>query len=347
MSESSTTLDQILAAMQQLQLENADLRNSLQALQQLQHENVDLRSSLEELQGTVLAPAHPGDLYALEPNVSLPDKFDGTRSRLRGFINQIRLIIRLQPRRYSEGFQQVGLIGTLLTGQAQAWFAPLVETSSPLLTNFQAFLTEFEATFGETDKRRTALNKLYALQQGNRAASVYASEFRQISCDVEWDGQALLDQFRRGLRGEIKHLLLNFPEPTSLNEAITQAVRCDNRLFEFRQEERPNRFNSTWSSITPSQPATRSIAMPPTLSSPSASTPMVDSSSPMEIDRIRYKPLTNAQRQHRRANNLCLYCGSPDHMLRSCTKKGPRQTPHRVDGVEIFNQSENNNVQLQ
>jgi hypothetical protein len=62
------------------------------------------------------------------------------------------LIIRLQPRNYFDGFRQVRLIGTLLTGQAQAWFAPLVETSSPLLTNLKAFLAKFEATFGETDK---------------------------------------------------------------------------------------------------------------------------------------------------------------------------------------------------
>ena len=113
-----------------------------------------------------------------EPNVSLLDKFDGTRSRLRGFINQIRLIIHLQPRCYSDDFRRVRLIGTLLTGQAQAWFVPLVETSSPLLTDFQAFLTEFEATFRETDKRRAALNKLYVLQQGECATSIYASEFR-------------------------------------------------------------------------------------------------------------------------------------------------------------------------
>ena len=319
MSESSSNLDQILAA-----------------LQQLQHENANLRNSVQELQAARTVIPHPiMDPSATEPNVSLPDKFDGTRSRLRGFINQIRLIIRLQPRRYSDEFRQVGLIGTLLTGQAQAWFAPLVETSSPLLTDFQAFLTEFEETFGETDKRRAALNKLYALQQGERAASTYASEFRQLACDVEWDGQALLDQFRRGLRGEIKNLLLNFHEPTSLNEAISQAVRCDNRLFEFRQEERPHRIHPPWT------------APPPMSSSTSSSTPAKDSSSPMEIDRIRHRPLTNVQRQHRRANNLCLYCGSPDHLIHSCPKKGPRRIPHRVDGVDVLCQPENSNVQLQ
>ena len=129
-------------------------------------------------------------------------------------------------------------MGTLLSGLAQVWFAPLVETSSPLLEDFPAFLAELEATFGEMDRRRTSLNKIYALEQGSRATSVYASEFRQLACDVNWDDQALADHFRHGLRRNVKNLLLNFLEPTSLSQAISQAVHCDNRLFEFREEER-------------------------------------------------------------------------------------------------------------
>ena len=79
MLESSINLDQILAALQQLQLENANLRNSV-----------------KELQAATIVIPHPNvDHYAVEPNVSLPDKFDGYRSRLRGFINQILLIICL------------------------------------------------------------------------------------------------------------------------------------------------------------------------------------------------------------------------------------------------------------
>ena len=122
-----------------------------------------------------------------------------SRAHLRGFINQIRLIIRLQPQRYASDFSRVGLVGTLLSGPAQTWFALLMETSSPLLDNFLAFLAflaELEATFGETDRWRTGLTKLYSLQQGSRPASFYASEFRQIACDVSWDDQDLCDQFR-------------------------------------------------------------------------------------------------------------------------------------------------------
>ena len=42
-----------------------------------------------------------------------------------------------------------------------------------------------------------------------------------------------MDQFRQGLRNDVKDLLLTFhDDPKALLEAISRAVRCDNRLFE-------------------------------------------------------------------------------------------------------------------
>ena len=35
-----------------------------------------------------------------EPSIALPEKFDGTRSKFRGFINQVQLAIELQPQSY-------------------------------------------------------------------------------------------------------------------------------------------------------------------------------------------------------------------------------------------------------
>ena len=53
-----------------------------------------------------------------EPRVSLPDKFDGTRAKFCGFVNQIRLVIVQQHKRYPTEESRVGLVGTLLTEQA-------------------------------------------------------------------------------------------------------------------------------------------------------------------------------------------------------------------------------------
>nr|PNR52172.1 hypothetical protein PHYPA_008546 [Physcomitrium patens] len=113
-----------------------------------------------------------------EPRVSLPDKFDGTRSKFRGFINQIKLIIVLQPKRYPTEESRVGLVGTLLTGQALSWFAPLFEKRSSILNNFETFLEAFAEAFGEYDKVRWTTTKIWSLLQGMRSTSVYASDFR-------------------------------------------------------------------------------------------------------------------------------------------------------------------------
>ena len=161
MSDLTERLNQLMEAMHQLQLENDNLRELLRKLQvgtpmELKEKNNSPPTStnvppVELGPSSTLSstPLHP--TTSMEPKFSLPDKIDGTRKHFQGFINQIKLIIQLQAQRYADDFHQVGLMGTLLFGAAQAWFAPLVETSSPLLQNFPAFLAEFEATFGDTE----------------------------------------------------------------------------------------------------------------------------------------------------------------------------------------------------
>ena len=46
---------------------------------------------------------------------------------------------------------------------------------------------------------------------------------------------------------------------------------------------------------------------------------------PMEIDTTRrHGPLSEEEKQRRRANHLCLYCGGPGHIVVNC--------PHRPSG---------------
>ena len=111
MSNHSASLPQILAALEQLQAENATLRQSL----------LELQSATSLVTPTTtLDPPPPYQEPNYEPTVSLPDKFNGTCSRLRGFLNQIRLIIRLPPRRYATGSHQVSFLGSLSTGPVEA-----------------------------------------------------------------------------------------------------------------------------------------------------------------------------------------------------------------------------------
>jgi hypothetical protein len=65
----------------------------------------------------------------------------------------MHLIIPLHPHQYPTSLAQVRFISILLSSMAIAWFAPLLEHQSLLFNNFEAFFEEFNATFGDLDKK--------------------------------------------------------------------------------------------------------------------------------------------------------------------------------------------------
>jgi hypothetical protein len=176
-----------------------------------------------------------------------------------------------------------------------------METSSPFLQDFDAFMAKFEAVFRDSDKAMTSANKLRWFQQGTRSAIVYTSEFRQLACDVNWGEAALIDQFRYGLRDDVQDLLLTLANPSSFSEAITQAIRCNNCLFERHQEKKVTSNTQLWNSrptTLPLVPQTTTVARP-----------------------ASFRPCPDANRRNQvqtfnrgRKTNMCLYCGNPGHI---------------------------------
>ena len=318
-------LERLTTKFMALEQENQRLLGDLQQVnveKAQQHE--ELTQRVHQLEATLITlrqQALQAPNSTKEPKISLPSKFDGTRSQFRGFLNQVRLVFQMHPTRYPTDSARVGLVETLLTGTTLAWFAPLLEKKCPILDNFDEFVKEFQACFGDTDSMRTTINKIRRLRQGDRPASAYAADFRLLACDIPWDEEALMDQFRQGLRNDVKDLLLTFHEdPKSLTEAISRAVRCDNRLFERRSERqqwsRP-RSEQTYASVT-SLPTSKTMQVP-------ISTP-ISGPTPMEIDSTRRRgPLTETEKQRRRANRLCLYCGGLGHIAINCPHRPRRQ----------------------
>jgi hypothetical protein len=83
----------------------------------------------------------------------------------------------------------------LFTGQAFSWFAPMFEKRAHVLNNFEAFLAAFAEAFEDHDKAYSATNKIRVLRQGACLASVYASDFILLACDINWDKEALMSQY--------------------------------------------------------------------------------------------------------------------------------------------------------
>jgi hypothetical protein len=103
----------------------------------------------------------------------------------------------------------------------------------------------------------------------------------------------------------VKDLLITMPKVETLQEFITQAITCDNRLFERRQEKRFGWGNSNHSMVSTSSAAEKNASGP----------------EPMQIDAARYKPLSQGENDRRRREGYCFYCGSSKHKLPECPIK--------------------------
>ena len=70
-------------------------------------------------------------------------------------------------------------------------------------------------------------------------------------------------------------------------------------------------------------------------------TPM-DSPTPMEIDMTRRRgPLSDEEKQRRRANHLCLFCGGPGHIAIHC----PHRPRHQVNPIFYDSKNESSVVE--
>jgi len=144
-----------------------------------------------ELQAQFTTPQPTNSIPVREPRARLPDPFDGSTSTLRGFINQILLVIQQQPATYATETSRVLLLGSLLTGLAREWFNPYFEAQDPLIfNNFQQFLYIVRQRFDDPNRGNSAADTLSSLKQGRRPVAAYASQVQQLVVDAGWDERA-------------------------------------------------------------------------------------------------------------------------------------------------------------
>ena len=102
-------------------------------------------------------------------------------------------------------------------------------------------------------------------------------------------------------------------------------------MFERRSERQQTstrlRFEQTYALILASPPlGPMQVPNPNSFNGPT----------PMEIDAAHHRgPLSEAEKQRRRANRLCLYCGGPGHIAIHCPHRPKRQL-NQVSAIENF-----------
>ncbi len=163
-----------------------------------------------------------------------------------------------------------------------------------------SFFGTFQAVFEHSKGGKGAEDLLLELAQGRTSAAEYALEFRTLAAQTNWTDNSLKVIFRRGLSHDLQTELACRDEGKDFNQFVHLAIQIDNLM----RSRRPGSRSAT---------SSRNLPLPRYYSHMTA-----DSSEPMQINATR---LTEEEKERRRSQRLCLYCGEAGHFRQNC--------PHR------------------
>jgi hypothetical protein len=286
------------------------------ARQQVEQLRTALKKLRHQQQQTQSTTSHP---EVKDYHGPTPHAFSGKRSDSETFVLKLDNIFRLQPVSLGTDDMKIQYAISLLTDDAFNWVRPylLVDDSDrpDWFITWPRFRARLLKDFGEIDRVETARRALKDLRQ-TTSVSIYAFEYKRHMLLLDFGDQYHRFNFFDGLKLEVKERLVRAQNYANLDDLIDAAILWDNALADFRHAHAPRNVNRpNFASVVP--PARRTLfpSVPVTSTSASFSGPV-----PMEVDATSRPrgPLSDAEKERRRRDGLCLYCASKDHRVINC-----------------------------
>ncbi|XP_073727890.1 uncharacterized protein [Misgurnus anguillicaudatus] len=245
----------------------------------------------------------PGGSFCPEPRLPIPEKYSGEPNYCRTFLSHCSLHFAQQPRSFFLEETKVAFTLSLLTGKAAVWGTAVWENKDICCSSFSLLSEEMKRVFDRSVVGKEAARLLTELRQGERSVSDYAIEFRTLAAECRWNEEAQWDHFLHGLADRIQREIVTAELPTSLNGLVDLVIRVDARLSMAARRK----------SSTTSQQRSELFNLPSEVS-----TGVLSDLEPMQVGRARLSP---EERNRRRSQGLCMYCGEPGHQCHRCPVK--------------------------
>ena len=102
----------------------------------------------------------------------------------------------------------------------------------------EKFLTSLRKEFGREEKKSVKAAELRKLEQGERTMEEFMQEFKQAARGSGYERKPLVEEFKRGMNGEIQRKLMELENPpTSIEQWYRRAMALDRNWRESRREE--------------------------------------------------------------------------------------------------------------
>ena len=158
------------------------------------------------------------------------------------FINAARIYIRMKMTEETATTQVAWVLSYVQGGVAEAWKDNLMDElakGESEVESVEQLFTKIRNNFGETSEEERKIEQLRTIEQGNRTCDEYVQEFKKVARGSSYEGQSLIEEFKRELSGVIRRKLAEAEEPpTTIEEWQERAVRLDRNQRQSRAEER-------------------------------------------------------------------------------------------------------------
>uniref|UniRef100_A0A8C2FP27 Ty3 transposon capsid-like protein domain-containing protein n=1 Tax=Cyprinus carpio TaxID=7962 RepID=A0A8C2FP27_CYPCA len=273
----------------------------------------DLVDPLRRTLNVPSAPSPPAGISGNDTTTTLPSvpsspmakpaPFSGSAEDCSGFLLQCSLVLEMQPHVFPTEQSKVAFVISQLKGKALQWADSIWTQNNPVIQSYTSFVDHFREVFGKPTWDSSIGEKLYNLKQGKMSVNEYALQFRMLAATSGWNEQALITTYRQGLDPRVRLHLAAYEDTIGLERFIQLSIHFATRMQSCLEEHQGQPQNNI------------------SLYRPEPVTPPQPVHEPMQMDSTR---LTGAERQRRLTQNLCLYCGSPGHILSTCLICPPR-----------------------
>lgn len=266
-----------------------------------------------------------------------PEHFEGASSSISPFIAQVTVYTELQQRKFRTDIQKVLFAGSCFRKDAAKWWAVQLgmRPRPPWFYSWNLFIDTLHSFFGKGDRKVAAADAIDRLRQTDSVAS-YLSKFLSLRVELDWNESAVCFAFKKGLKEEIRRGLVYVrPQPRSFQHLTEVALDFDRQLFaERRTSERNDRSEGHKQSSKRRDTAHHRSERP----SQNQATPSRTEATSKKPVR---GPLSDAEKQRRFKNGLCLVCGSDKHLRSECpsSRFPARPSVNAVDTSEPGNEA--------